>query len=611
MNNSGSDVCQVIDDKKKLKNLVVVYDDMDLPLGSLKISFNRSSGGHNGLESIIKKVKSQEFIRIRVGVSPRTPTGKMKKPKGEEAILKFLLGKYKEDELKEVKKISKKISKSLDSKTKRLIKNTLIKKSRKTKRRKTKTKTKTNEVIKEVIKEVTAQEPLNYNQVLGREGIATAVAAALNDFQTKKMDLTIRRGIYIYGNPGVGKTEFVVRLLKSLNYDMVKYDAGDIRNKSIIDLITKHNMSEHSVLSMFQRKPRRIAIVMDEIDGMNNGDKGGINTLIKLMRPKKTKKQRLEDVTMNPIICIGNHHMDKKIRELMKVCVPFEIPMPTMDQVSVLLNSALHSHDVTLHKHVTRFIQGDLRKISIISGILNHMHTQAANDGNHNHNHNHNHNTLLIQTIFQPKANNEDSKTIVKKLINAPCKLMDHSALMNETDRTIVGLLWHENVVDALAKVPHQPDAFAFYKEALDNICFADYIDRITFQRQIWQFNEMSSLIKTFYNNKLYHDRFDPCPKFNPSEVRFTKVLTKYSTEYNNAIFIQMMCQKFGMDKKDLFAFFLHLFANKDDAQLEAIIEEYEITKLDIQRMQRYLDKCTHPSEVVYEDAGDEDGCWE
>jgi len=461
---------------------------------------------------------------------------------------------------------------------------------------------KSNEAIKEVIKEV-INEPLNYNQVLGREGIASAVAAALNDFQTKKTDLTIRRGIYIYGNPGVGKTEFVTRLLKSLNYDMVKYDAGDIRNKSIIDLITKHNMSEHSVLSMFQRKPRRIAIVMDEIDGMNNGDKGGINTLIKLMRPKKTKKQRLEDVTMNPIICIGNHHMDKKIRELMKVCVPFEIPMPTMDQVSVLLNSALHSHDVTLHKHVTRFIQGDLRKISIISGILNHAHTHAANDDDHN--------TLLIQTIFQPKINNEDSKTIVKKIINAPCSLSDHGSLMNETDRTIVGLLWHENVVDALAKVPHQPDAFAFYKEALDNICFADYIDRITFQKQIWQFNEMSSLIKTFYNNKLYHERFSPCPKFNPSEVRFTKVLTKYSTEYNNALFIQMMCQKFGMDKKDLFAFFLHLFANKDDAHLEAIIEEYEITKLDIQRMQRYLEKCTHPSEVVYEDAGDEDGCWE
>jgi len=455
-------------------------------------------------------------------------------------------------------------------------------------------------------------EPLNYNQVLGRDDIAGGVIAALNEFQAKKSDLTIRRGIYIYGNPGVGKTEFVVQLLKSLNYDMVKYDAGDIRNKSIIDLITKHNMSEHSVLSMFQRKPKRIAIVMDEIDGMNNGDKGGINTLIKLMRPKKTKKQRLEDVTMNPIICIGNHHVDKKIRELMKVCVTFEIPMPTMDQVGVVLKSVMHSHDIALHKNVARFIQGDLRKISIISGILNNGSGESGSGDSGSGSDCHN--NILIQTIFQPKTNNEDSKTIVKKIINTPCKLSEHSALMNETDRTIVGLLWHENVVDALTKLPHQEDAFTFYKDALDNICFADYIDRITFQKQIWQFNEMSSLIKTFYNNKLYHERFDPCPRFNPSEVRFTKVLTKYSTEYNNSLFIQMMCQKFGIDKKDLFAFFLNVFSNGNDENgandsnklMDDVIEEFEITKLDIQRMQRYLDKCTYPSEVVQDEVDDD-----
>ena len=155
---------------------------------------------------------------------------------------------------------------------------------------------------------------INYNEVLGRESIANEIAAVLNAFHNKKNDLMIKRGIYIYGNPGVGKTEFVMKLLKTLNYDIVKYDAGDIRNKCIIDMITNHNMSEHSVLSMFQKKPKRIAIVMDEIDGMNSGDKGGINTLIKLMRPKKTKKQRLEDITMNPIICVGNYHMYKKIR---------------------------------------------------------------------------------------------------------------------------------------------------------------------------------------------------------------------------------------------------------------------------------------------------------
>ncbi len=113
MNNSGNAVASLIDDKKKLKNLVVIYDDMDLPIGSLKISFNRSSGGHNGIESIIKRLKSKEFVRIRIGVCPTTPIGKLRKPKGEEAVIKFLLGRCKDDEIKIIKKISKKVEEIL------------------------------------------------------------------------------------------------------------------------------------------------------------------------------------------------------------------------------------------------------------------------------------------------------------------------------------------------------------------------------------------------------------------------------------------------------------------------------------------------------------------
>lgn len=109
MNNSGRAVAPFIKTKKDLENLVVIYDDMDLPLGTVKISFNRSSGGHNGVGSIIKSVKSEAFVRIRVGVSPMTPTGKIKKPKGEDKILKFLLGEFKKEEIAIIKKLSKKI----------------------------------------------------------------------------------------------------------------------------------------------------------------------------------------------------------------------------------------------------------------------------------------------------------------------------------------------------------------------------------------------------------------------------------------------------------------------------------------------------------------------
>lgn len=123
-----------------------------------------------------------------------------------------------------------------------------------------------------------AEMDINYTQCLGREAIYHNIRDFLASFQKNKSDLTFQRGIYIYGAPGSGKTEFVVRLLKELNYDMVKYDAGDIRNKSIIDSITQHNISDKNIMSIFQRKVQKIVIVMDELDGMNNGDKGGITS---------------------------------------------------------------------------------------------------------------------------------------------------------------------------------------------------------------------------------------------------------------------------------------------------------------------------------------------
>lgn len=113
MNNSGQAVFTYVNNKKDLEKVIIIHDDIDLPLGSIKISFNKSSGGHRGVESIIKKVKSQEFIRIRVGVSQVNPKGVIKKPIGEEKVLKFLLGKFKDEEIKLLKKLSLKINDAL------------------------------------------------------------------------------------------------------------------------------------------------------------------------------------------------------------------------------------------------------------------------------------------------------------------------------------------------------------------------------------------------------------------------------------------------------------------------------------------------------------------
>jgi hypothetical protein len=112
----------------------------------------------------------------------------------------------------------------------------------------------------------------------------------------------------------------------------------------------------------------------------------------------------------------------------------------------------------------------------------------------------------------------------------------------------------------------------------------------------------MSSLIKTFKNNKLYHETFSKKQKFNPPEVRFTKVLTKYSTEYNNSIFIQNLCQELSMDKNDMFAFFLDLKNKYNDNDIVLLFENYDISKLDINRIYRYLEKYTKENAAETED---------
>jgi replication factor C subunit 1 len=188
----------------------------------------------------------------------------------------------------------------------------------------------------------------DYSTILGRSRIKSEITEILGSFEERCFDISYKKGLYIYGSPGTGKTHFVVNLLKDIGYDVITYDAGDIRNKSLVDTITSNNISNRNVLDMMKKKVKRIAIVMDEIDGMNNGDKGGLSSLIKLIRPKKTKKQKLEDISVNPIICIGNYHMDKKIKELMKVCNSYELKQPTTKEMESLMAILIPSIDTTV-----------------------------------------------------------------------------------------------------------------------------------------------------------------------------------------------------------------------------------------------------------------------
>ena len=416
---------------------------------------------------------------------------------------------------------------------------------------------------------------MDYTNTLERNGIKVNIENVLEKIQKTKNDLTQIRCVYLYGDTGIGKTTFISSLLKELNYDVVRYDSGDVRNKNVVAMISRSHISEKSVISMFQKCQRPIAIVMDDIDGMNSGDKGGINALIKLIRPKKTKKQKLEENMFNLLICVGNSVSDKKIKELMKVCHCFQLPTPTTNQMKTLIKETLHINDEALCERISNFVRGDLNKLEYLRN-LSSRNSMALSK-------------FLMIHSNEERRGYEDVKDITTTLFNNKQSLDRHNAIMNETDRTIVALSWHENVIDHFKYFPVNL-SFSLYSNTLDHICFGDYIDRLMFQHQVWQLNEMTSLIKTFCNNHLFHTTLSSKKVRNvsisPDNVRFTKVLTKYSTEYNNKNFIASICDRLSMDYKDTLTLVIKSQECEDPV---SVFDEYEIGKLDVDRLYRYV----------------------
>ncbi len=100
MNKSGKAVGVLVKTPAAATRLLVVHDDLDLPLGRAKLSFGRGDGGHKGVAAVKRVVKTKNFLRLRVGVAGQ------KKITDDDAVIKFILGHFTPAELSVVKKLA-------------------------------------------------------------------------------------------------------------------------------------------------------------------------------------------------------------------------------------------------------------------------------------------------------------------------------------------------------------------------------------------------------------------------------------------------------------------------------------------------------------------------
>jgi PTH1 family peptidyl-tRNA hydrolase len=112
VNLSGDPVaCLVHKHDIPLSNLLVIYDDLDLPLGKIRLRQSGSSGGHKGMNSIISALGSEDFPRIRVGIGrPQVEEQSL----SEDAIVNYVLSDFSRQEEAIIKSVIAKVAEAID-----------------------------------------------------------------------------------------------------------------------------------------------------------------------------------------------------------------------------------------------------------------------------------------------------------------------------------------------------------------------------------------------------------------------------------------------------------------------------------------------------------------
>jgi PTH1 family peptidyl-tRNA hydrolase len=112
MNRSGETVGYLMGKGLTSDNVIVIQDDVDLPLGKIRISYESSSGGHNGIKSITTTLGTAAYTRIRIGIAPIDEEGNIRKPAGTRD---FVLKNFSSSDLDTLKSLSPTIKQVLET----------------------------------------------------------------------------------------------------------------------------------------------------------------------------------------------------------------------------------------------------------------------------------------------------------------------------------------------------------------------------------------------------------------------------------------------------------------------------------------------------------------
>eukprot|EP00930_Biecheleria_cincta_P083339 TRINITY_DN7292_c0_g2_i1.p1 TRINITY_DN7292_c0_g2~~TRINITY_DN7292_c0_g2_i1.p1 ORF type:complete len:805 (-),score=177.23 TRINITY_DN7292_c0_g2_i1:130-2517(-) len=297
--------------------------------------------------------------------------------------------------------------------------------------------------------------PRSAGDLIGNPGQMKKLADWLRDWEdvvlrgnTKKVAFRQGQGVpenlnaraaLVSGPPGIGKTS-TCRMVAQQHggYDVLEYNASDARGQKVIQEMAE-GIADNTTISFGGGKAaqtRRAVIIMDEVDGMGAGDRGGNAALIKMI--KKTR---------NPIICICNDQSSQKVRSLASSCYDLKFAKPATKLMAQRCFEIARRQgfqvELSMVEALAESCGGDMRM------VLNQLQMMARS------------NATLSKPGIQQLGKDQEVMMgpfdACKKLLNTAEAMkysMKERLEMYFTDHSLVGLLVHENYLRAVERKP-------------------------------------------------------------------------------------------------------------------------------------------------------------
>ena len=269
----------------------------------------------------------------------------------------------------------------------------------------------------------------------------------LSDFKSHKKN--VERSLFISGPPGIGKTTIAHLILKYFNYEIIEFNASDVRSqKSVKDNLLKI-LNNTNVSLMQDNTLSNIGIIMDEVDGMSSGDRGGVSELVSIITPPKKDKRGKKDnnkTYINPIICICNNNTEKKLSDLKKICLEINFSKPNNNDLKTISDKIIKSENITIDEDALQLIinysQNDVRRLTFllqdISKTFENKHITSED----------------IETLYKSFS----KKNLDIGLFEATNKLLNNyhnleeTIVMYESDKSLMAMMMHENFITTIQK---------------------------------------------------------------------------------------------------------------------------------------------------------------